>query len=43
MPVDADFPEPCDCKKDRKRALQPYRPPAALDNEMEAIDGNGSP
>lgn len=43
MPVDADFPEPCDCKKDRKRALQPPRPPAALDNEMEAIDGDGSP
>lgn len=43
MPADAEFPDPYDCKKDRKRVLQPPRPPAALNDEMEAIDGDGSP
>ena len=42
MPVHAEFPEPYRCKKDRKRVLQPPRPLAALDNEMEAIEGDGS-
>jgi hypothetical protein len=43
MPADLGFPEPYECKKDRKHVLQPPRPPAALDDEMEAIEGDGSP
>jgi len=43
MPADAEFPDPRDCKKDRKHVLQPPRPPAALDDEMAAIEGAGSP
>ncbi len=43
MPADAAFPEPYDCQRQRNRYRLPPRPPAALDDEMEAIDGDGSP
>ena len=43
MPVDADCPEPSECRRQRDRFLQPPKPPAALADMMKAIDGDGSP
>ncbi|MGO8752105.1 MAG: hypothetical protein ACLQNE_39715 [Thermoguttaceae bacterium] len=42
MPVDAEFPEPQVCPKLQGVFLEPPKPPAALDDFMAAIDGNGS-
>jgi hypothetical protein len=43
MPVDADFPDPADCPRLEDAFLEPPKPPLALDNVMDAIDGDGSP
>ena len=43
MPVDADFPDPDKCPWLTGRFLSPPRPPSALDNFMDAIDGDGTP
>jgi len=43
MPLEADFPEPEDCPRLEDEFLEPPKPPAALDEVMEAIDGDGSP
>ena len=42
MPVDAEFPEPQDCPRLRGVFLELPKPPAALDDFMDAVDGNGS-
>lgn len=43
MPTDADFPDPEQCPRLEDVFLEPPKPPAALDDAMEAIDGDGSP
>jgi hypothetical protein len=43
LPVDADFPDPEDCPRLANIFLEPPKPPAALDDFMEAIDGDGTP
>jgi hypothetical protein len=43
MPVDAEFPDPEDCPRLQDVFLEPPKPPFALDDVMDAIDGDGSP
>ena len=43
MPLDAEFPEPQECPRLQGVFLEPPKPPAALDDFMDAIDGDGSP
>ena len=43
VPVDAEFPEPRECPRLQGVFLEPPKPPAALDDFMDAIDGDGSP
>lgn len=43
MPVDAEFPEPEDCPRQEGVFLEPPKPLAALDDVMEAIEGDGTP
>jgi len=43
MPVDAEFPDPEECPRQKGVFLAPPKPPLALDNVMDAIDGDGSP
>lgn len=43
IPRDATFPEPDDCPRLEEQFLAPPKPPAALDDLMEAIDGDGTP
>jgi hypothetical protein len=43
LPADAPFPEPDACPKLKDRFLEPPCPPGALDDVMEAIEGDGSP
>jgi hypothetical protein len=40
---DAPFPEPGDCPNQDGSLFRPPRPPGALDNYMEAIEGDGAP
>jgi hypothetical protein len=42
MPVEADFPEPEECPRLEGVFLAPPKPWAALDDMMDAIDGDGS-
>ena len=42
MPVDSDFPDPDECPRLEDAFLEPPKPPAALDDVMDAIDGDGS-
>lgn len=43
MPVDADFPDPETCPRLEDDFLEPPKPPAALDDVMDAVDGDGTP
>lgn len=43
MPQDAPFPDPDDCPRMMDHFLEPPKPPEALDDLMEAIDGDGTP
>ena len=43
MPVDAEFPDPEECPRLERVFLEPPVPPAALEESMDAIDGDGSP
>ena len=43
MSEDLPFPEPQDCQRLEDRFLGPPRPTGALDDIMEAIEGDGSP
>ena len=43
MPVDADFPDPEACPRLENKFLEPPKPPAALDDVMDAIDGDATP
>jgi hypothetical protein len=43
MPIASVFPEPEVCPRLEGTFLEPPKPPAALDDFMEAIDGDGSP
>jgi len=43
MPKQAEFPLPEDCPVVLTHFLQPPKPPEALDDYMEAINGDGSP
>jgi len=43
MPVDAEFPAPEDCPRLENIFLEPPKPPAALDDYMDAVDGDSSP
>ncbi|GAB4266207.1 hypothetical protein [Thermincola ferriacetica] len=43
MPEKAPFPEPEECERVRGHFLEPPKPPGALDNFMEAIEGDGTP
>jgi len=43
MPVGAAFPDPEECPRLEDTFLGPPKPPAALDNVMDAIDGDGTP
>ena len=40
MPVDAEFPDPEKCPRLKNVFLEPPKPPAALDDYMDAIDGD---
>ena len=42
MPEDSPFPEPDCCQKLKDAFLEPPRPPEALDDLMEVIEGDGS-
>jgi len=42
LPDEAEFPEPADCPKLESHFLHPPKPLDALDDVMEAIDGDGS-
>jgi len=42
MPEDSPFPSPKECPKLKDAFLEPPRPPLALDDLMEAIEGDGS-
>jgi len=43
MPQGAPFPDPDECPRLMDRFLEPPNPPEALDELMDAIDGDGSP
>lgn len=43
MPIESDSPHPEECPRLEGVFLEPPKPPAALDNIMDAIDGDGSP
>ena len=43
MPVNAEFPEPGDCPKVKVRFREAPKPPAALDDVMEVVQGDDSP
>jgi hypothetical protein len=43
LPVEAGYPEPRDCPKIEERFLQPSRPHGALDNPLQAIEGDRTP
>jgi len=43
MSSEAEFPDPNDCPRLEGVFLQPPKSPTALDNVMDAIDGDGSP
>lgn len=43
MPHDTPFPEPEFCTTMTDQFLEPPRPPGALDDVMEAVDGDGTP
>ena len=43
MPVDAEFPDPGLCPRLQGVFLTPPKPPDALDDTMEAIEGDGTP
>jgi hypothetical protein len=43
MPVSADFPDPAQCSRLENRFLDPPKPDGALDNYMDAIEGDGTP
>lgn len=43
MPVDAEFPDPEECPRIQGMFLEPPKPPLALDDIMDGIDGEGSP
>lgn len=43
MPAEVPLPPPDDCTRDQSHFLEPPRPSNALDDVMEAIDGDGSP
>lgn len=43
MPVGSDFPLPQDCCLQAGGSMERPRPPGALDDVMEAIEGDGSP
>jgi hypothetical protein len=43
LPADAEFPEPADCPRLEDEFLSPPKPPAALDDLMDVIEGDGTP
>ena len=43
MPENTPFSEPAECEPDANRFLDPPVPPGALDDIMEAVEGDGSP
>lgn len=43
MPIDAEFPEPKDCPTLDSHLLKAPKPSEALDDVMEAIEGDGTP
>jgi len=43
LPADALFPEPDDCPRLEDQFLSPPKPPAALDDLMDVIEGDGTP
>lgn len=43
MPVDAEFPDPDECPRLANTFLEQPKPPTALDDYMEAIDGDRTP
>ena len=43
MPEDLTFPDPESCDKLIDRFLEPPKPPGAIDNIMESVEGDGSP
>ena len=42
VPVDTEFPHPEECQRLHNVFLAPHKPPLALDNVMDAIDGDGT-
>ena len=42
LPTDAPFPEPDECPRLEQMFLAPPKPPAALDDVMDAIEGDGT-
>ena len=43
MPAEAEFPEPGQCLREEDRFLHPPKPPLALGDFMEAVEGDDSP
>jgi hypothetical protein len=43
LPVQSALPDPEECPRLERIFLEPPKPPAALDDYMDAIDGDGSP
>lgn len=43
LPASAEFPEPQDCPRMKDHPLQAPRPPGALDDAMDALEGDESP
>lgn len=43
LPAGADFPEPADYGRKSGRSMEVPRPPHALDDPMQVIDGDGAP
>ncbi len=43
MPADSYFPDPDECSKLKNQFLEPPKPPEALCDLMDAIDGDGAP
>ena len=43
MPTNAPFPEPSECPRLTDQFLEPAKPPLALDDLMDAIEGDGTP
>jgi hypothetical protein len=43
LPVEAEFPSPAKCPRLEDKFLSPPKPPAALDDYMDAIGGDGTP